>query len=181
MKWIIENKEWLFSGVGIAIISALFNCFIGAKWKSKYKLNYKFVINLILAFVAASIIDYKLNINKEIRFSIMIYLITIVSVFALIIIFENVLNCIKRKIKTAIAVSKLTDDDCRYVLQCNDAEQYFKLGWTNYADFEEKWKHILYINMGRRALINGRYIIHVNKYALKLINKRMRAEKNNET
>lgn len=134
MEWIINNKEWLFSGVGIAIISALFNCFIGAKWK----LNYKFVINLILAIVVASMLDYKLNINKEIRYSIMLYLITIVSVFVIIIIVESLLNHIKRKVKTKIAVSKLTDDDCRYVLHCNDVEQYFKLGWTNYADFEEK-------------------------------------------
>ena len=31
MNWIIENKEWLFSGAGVAILAALINYF----WKKK--------------------------------------------------------------------------------------------------------------------------------------------------
>ena len=176
-KWIIDNKEWLFSGIGIAIVSALFNCIV----ENKLKLNYKFFINLIFALIVASILDYKLNTNREIRYSIVLYLITMVSVFAIIIIGENILNHIKHKIQTRIAVCKLTDEECRYVLQCNDTEQYFRLGWTNYADFEEKWNYILYINIGHRAFINRRYQIHVYKYALSLINKRMRRRLSNKT
>jgi len=33
MKWILENKEWLFSGIGVAIILGLVNYF----WKRKPK------------------------------------------------------------------------------------------------------------------------------------------------
>lgn len=35
MDWIIENKEWLFSGVAVAIIGWIINLFISKKGKSQ--------------------------------------------------------------------------------------------------------------------------------------------------
>lgn len=35
MSWIIENKEWLFSGVGVIIIGAIISYFWKKKTKSK--------------------------------------------------------------------------------------------------------------------------------------------------
>ncbi len=34
MNWIIDNKEWIFSGIGIAIIAAIYNAFFKKKDKS---------------------------------------------------------------------------------------------------------------------------------------------------
>ncbi len=39
MEWIIENKEWLFSGVGIALISSLIWLFRSKKEKSRNQKN----------------------------------------------------------------------------------------------------------------------------------------------
>lgn len=37
MDWLIQNKEWLFSGVGIAIFSFIFSLFLKSKNSLKQK------------------------------------------------------------------------------------------------------------------------------------------------
>lgn len=71
MNWIIENKEWLFSGVGVAIVAALISFF----WKKKAKSKKPDTDNSINQTIGKNIknkegnVDFKenkqeININK---------------------------------------------------------------------------------------------------------------------
>ncbi len=173
LSWIAENKEWLFDGLGVTVIALLINLILDKK--SNYQINFKFIINLIAGIIAGSIYDYHNNPNKDIRLSIANYLSAIVAVFILIIVISVLLKTLVKHSKTRTAVKKLNDDDVQFVLQCQKTNKYFELSLTNYAEFEHKWGNILYIKMGSRAIINEKYRIFVEPYALRLINKRLNA------
>ena len=174
MEWILNNKEWLFSGIGVVLITTILN-FI-PKRDSDYKLNYKFFVNLIAGIIVGSICDYHINPNKDFRLSIATYLISIIVLFIVVIVIVMIANSIITRVKTHISVKGLTLEDCRYVVMCKETNQYFQMDWTNYAEFEHKWNNILYIKHGSKILMYQKYRIFIKPLAWKLIKKRLKKE-----
>lgn len=179
MKWIFENKEWLFSGIGVILISSLLNTII--KKNEKYKWNYRFFINLIIGIIIGYIVDYRFNTDNDLRVSVKIYILSILITFIIIIILSYVIAAIIGRIKTKIAIKKLSINDCYYVIECEKIPQYFEVTFTSYPEFEHKWNNILYLKLGSKVEINGKYRIFVKPLALKLVEKKLKRVDNYET
>lgn len=173
ISWITENKEWLFDGLGVTVIALVINLVFNKK--SNYQVNYKFLVNLIAGIIVGSIYDYHNNPNNDLRLSIANYLLVIGAVFLIVIIISFLCRKFIKRLKTRMSVKRLNDDEIQFVLQCQKTNKYFELSLTNYSEFEHKWKNVLYIEMGSRAIINEQYRIFVEPYALHLINKRLKS------
>ena len=177
MDWIVNNKEWLFDGIGVLILTTICNLI----FKKEYKINYKFFINLIAGIIVGRICDYRINLTKDIKLSVAIYLGSIVASFTIIMVLVMITKNIITRVKTHNAVKNLTLEDCRYVVMCKETNQYFEMDWTNYAEFEHKWNNILYIQYGSKILMYHKYRIFVKPLAWKLIKKKLKKEDDYET
>ncbi|MCL2722329.1 MAG: hypothetical protein FWD47_13450 [Treponema sp.] len=172
--FILENKEWIFSGVGVAIILAILGISQHRARKNgevKFKLTPRFYIVLFIGIVLGFGADYYFNLNEDWRLRFFIFGITILLSFA-----SNSLVC---KIKTKVAVYKsvrsLSEDDCKYVVNCQDNNEYFTFtGGGEKIEFDIKWDKILYVPTGKMVQLYEPYKICVYNYAYRLAKKRLR-------
>ena len=68
VEWIISNKEWIFSGLGIAIISAFFAILKTNLTKEKQQSNIK-IVDISLNEDKEFIVDIKLrNIGDQVAY-----------------------------------------------------------------------------------------------------------------
>lgn len=183
MEWIIENIGLLTNEILIPVIGAIITSLIKplVDKSSKYEINYSFFVNLVFGIVIAASLDYKININGDIRLSIKIYTISIVCTFILIVVLNVLFDFIFRRIKVIIKVHQLTIDECEYVIKCRETKQYLKVEFNTYPEFTHQWDGILYLKYGRMIAINEEYRIFVNSYALKKVKQKLAAVKTNET
>lgn len=166
IEWIIENKDWIFSGIGVLILTSLFEL---GKSKAGYKATPLFYIILFIGVVLAFGIDYLFNFGGDWRLRIFIFGATIIITF----ICEQVLHRIMRTFSIRRRVNDLSLEDCKYVVKCYEGNEYFVFDFTNQFEFEEKWDKVLYIPRGQRVLLHEPYKICANKYAYRLVKKRL--------
>ena len=178
MNWIIENIGLLTDKIFIPIIVAIITSVIGTP--SKYKINYRFFVNLIIGIVIASILNKQNNIKDDIELSVKIYAMSIVCTFLLMIILNALFDFILKRIRINIKVHQLTIDECEYVVKCKETKQYFEVRFNTYPEFIHQWEGILYLEYGSKIAVNEDYRIFVNPYALKRVRKKLAAVKKNE-
>ena len=179
MDWIIENIGLLTEKIFIPIIVAIITSFFGKK--AKYKINYRFFVNLITGIIIAIILDQKNNTKGDLRLSVKIYAVSIICTFFLMIVLNVLFDYIIKRIKVIIKVHKLTIDECKYVIMCSKTQQYLEVNFNSYPEFEHQWNGILYIKYGKLIQINETYRIFVVPYALKMVKRKLATVKTDET
>ena len=166
MGWVIENKEWIFSGIGVVLLTSLLGLW---KSKSEYKATPLFYEILFVGVVLAFGIDYLFNPDGDWRLGVFIFGTTIVITF----ICEQMLHRIMRIFSIRKRVNDLSLEDCKYVVKCYEGNEYFVFNFTNQFEFQEKWDKVLYIPRGQRVVLHEPYKIYTDKYAYKLAKKKL--------
>ena len=166
-EWISHNKEWLFSGIGGAFLTAIIGI---AKSKSGFKLTFNFYALLFIAFVVWIGLDYFLNFSGDFRLRIFLFGIAVIGTFILDRCFVH----FKQYKNTRKAVNNLTLQDCQYVLQCHNGTECIEIDFTNYPEFQTKWAYILYVPTGSKIALHEPYRIYVYEQAYKLVRKKLK-------
>jgi len=162
-----ENKEWIFSGIGIAILSAIFGI---AKHKSGFKLTFHFYKLLFIATVLTLGCDYIFNYDGDWRLRLFIFGLMILLVYNA----DLLISYIKRRNSVKKAVRMLSMEDCEYVVRCYECDEYFKFEGSDskYIEFSIKWDNVLHIPMSKMVeMLRTPYKIYAYSYAYKLAKK----------
>ncbi len=171
IEWIVKNKEWIFSGIGVSVLAYLLG---SAKKKSGFKLTFQFYAILFVGVVLAFGVDYFLNFSGDSRLRVFLFGTTIIFTFWA----DKFIQFIKRISAVRASVKKLSIKDCEYVVKCHQKTEYFYFDFTNYSEFQSKWSNILYIPTGKQIVLHEPYKICVYEYAYKLARKRIKGVKN---
>ncbi len=166
VEWIIDNKDWVFSGIGVAFLTFLFE---REKNKAGYKATPLFYTILFDGIVLALGIDYFFNFGGDWRLRLFILGISIIITF----ISEQAIHRIMHIFSVWRKANELSLEDCEYVIKCYEGNEYFVFNFTNKFEFEAKWDKVLYIPIGQRIVLHKPYKICADKYAYKLVKKRL--------
>lgn len=166
-EWIAENKDWIFSGIGVTVVASVFGII---KRKAGFKLTYHFFATLFVAVILGLGIDYFFNYDGDFRLRLFIFGLTVICTF----IVESRIHILKQKIEIRKAVNELSLDDCEYVVQCHRGTETFKFDFESVSSLPSKFDNILYVPTGEKIIINKPYEICVYKYAYKLVKRRMK-------
>lgn len=166
IEWIIENKEWIFSGIGVLVLTSLFEF---GKSKAGYKATPLFYIILFVGIVLAFGFDYLFNFDGDWRLRVFIFGATIIITF----ICEQIIHRIMRIFAIQRKVNDLLLEDCEYVVKCYEGNEYFVFDFTNQFEFKARWENLLYVPAGQRIVLHEPYKIFADKYAYKLAKKRL--------
>ncbi len=167
MDWILENKDWLFSGVGISIFVFLIN---KTKKTASFQLGHVFYVLLFISGVIWLGLDYFLNFNEDWRLRLFIFGCTIIVVFAMYFLFPYISSFFDVK----KAVQSLSLHDCEYVLDCDNKAKYVVFDFDMLHPLEPKWHNILYVPTGEQISLGTKYRIHVYSHALKLVKRKLK-------
>ena len=131
----------------------------------------------VLLFIALTIgvgVDYFINRDGDWRLRFFVFGLTIIMTF----IVYHIANQLKTRQRVRKAVNRLSLEDCEYVLKCHDEDMYFafKLGGED-AEFQIKWKNVLYVPTGKVIAVRTPYKICVYEYAYDVAKRRLRKEK----
>ena len=74
LEWIAENKDWIFSGIGVTVVASVFGII---KSKAGFKLTYRFFATLFVAVILALGIDYFFNYDGDFRLRLFIFVLTV--------------------------------------------------------------------------------------------------------
>lgn len=169
IEWIIENKEWIFSGIGVLVLTSLFEF---GKSKAGYKVTPFFYIILFVGIVLAFGFDYLFNFDADWRLRIFIF----GSIIILTFICEKMIHRITHIFAIRKKVNDLLLEDCKYVVKCYEGNEHFVFDFTNHFEFEAKWGKALYVPTGQRIVLHEPYKVFADKYAYKLAKKRLERE-----
>ena len=174
IRFISENREWIFSGIGVAIILAILGISQHRARKNGeagFKLTSRFYIILFIGIVLGFGADYYLNSSEDWRLRFFIFGVTILLSFAT----YSIACKIKTKIEVYKSVSSLSEDECKYVVHCQENNEYFifTMGGEK-IEFDIKWDNVLHVPTGERVFLHEPYKICVYKYAYMLVKKRLR-------
>lgn len=170
VEWISDNKDWIFSGIGVAFLTAIAGI---AKSKAGFKLTFNFYALVFIAFVIWVGLDYFLNFDGDYRLRIFLLGLTIIFTF----LFDRAIQTAKNYARVRNAVNELSVADCEYVIKCYQGEEYFYFDLTNHIAFQEKWDSILYVPTGPKVVLHEPYKICVNRLAFKLVKRRLGGDK----
>lgn len=170
IEWISNNKDWIFSGIGVVFLTTIVGI---AKRKANFKLKFNFYVLVFIAFTIWIGLDYFLNFDGDYRLKIFLFGLTIIFTFLSDIAIQKA----KRFVQVRNAVNKLSLSDCEYVIKCYQGTEYFYFDLTNHMAFKEKWKHILYIPTGSQIALYEPYKICVNNLAYKFVKRRLDGKK----
>ena len=138
LEWIAENKDWIFSGIGVTVVASVFGII---KSKAGFKLTYHFFATLFVAVILALGIDYFFNYDGDFRLRLFIFGLTVICTFMV----ESRIHILKQKIEIRKAVNELSLDDCEYVVQCHRGTETFKFDFESVSSLPSKFDNILYV------------------------------------
>ena len=167
LEWIAENKDWIFSGIGVTVVASVFGII---KSKAGFKLTYHFFATLFVAVILSLGFDYFFNYDGDFRLRLFIFGLTVICTFMV----ESRIHILKQKIEIRKAVNELSLDDCEYVVQCHRGTETFKFDFESVSSLPSKFDNIRYVPTGEKIIINKPYEICVYKYAYKLVKRRMK-------
>lgn len=170
MEWILENKDWLFSGIGCTVITIIFSV---ASNIAGFKLTHRFYILMFISIILTVGLDYLFNNNKDWRVMFFIFGITTIILFLL----EHCIVNIKAKLYIKQAIKKLSLEDCEYIVKCYEEGNEYVIYKVNQPDpLPVKWNNILYTENSDYVIMNHPYQICVYTYAYRLAKKRIIGE-----
>ena len=170
MKWLFENKEWLFSGIGTTILGFLFG---SIKRTSSFRLTHNFYIVLLFGLLVSFGIDCLFL--RQAYWSLRVFLYGLIIVMAFLL--YKIIGDIQIKIRVKESVKRLTIEECFYVEKCYNEEEYANYSLKGADPIPKKLENILYLQVGDPLILNKPYQICVYQYAYKLVKKRLDDEK----
>ncbi len=169
INWMIENKEWLFSGIGVTILAAIMT---KAKKKTEFELTSGSWIILFISITLTCGVDYFINQHQDWRLRFFIFGIISLALFVI----EIFKWFIIRKYNVKQAVKELSLEDCRHVVKCYQGNEYVTYHLKAENPLPAKWNNILYVDTGAMLMMEHPYQVCVYKDAYILVKKRLGSE-----
>lgn len=170
VNWIAENKDWLFSGLGVAVLTIIFET---AKRKAGFKLTYQFYALLFVGVVLSFGVDYFVNFHGDWRLRIFLFGITIIATFLI----DFIIQKLKQILTVKRAVKCLSIEDCKHVIDCYKTDIFVSFNMDLTYPLDGKWDKILYLRTGSKIALGEPYKVYVYEYAYKLARKKLGGDK----
>ncbi|MCL2378483.1 MAG: hypothetical protein FWC77_05075 [Defluviitaleaceae bacterium] len=168
VEWIYENRSWIFSGVGAAILGLILR---KAKGKAEFELTFRFYALLFTATIAAFGFDYLFNYSEDWRLRVFIFGTVIIATF----VAHTCISHLRRRYAKARIINRLSIDDCAYVIKCYEEDVYFRFeSLGDGIGFDSKWEGVLLVPRGRYVELYSSYKIVACRYAYKLAKRKLR-------